>query len=130
MEYKKEIQLDYANRTIANYNCLKKNAPYKITFQTMTLLALLTALFPDEQNNVVNYDELQDLPWNTINNRDYIMSLRNSLAHKTNDNFIDYSRDKIIDVIQFSSRTGSTIRLNENDLEKIINIFKNVINLK
>lgn len=127
MEYNKQIQIDYASRTIQNYIKLRNDAPYLITFQTTTLLAILSALFPEENLEMISYDAFVDLPYNTISNREYFSCLRNSLAHKTILNFRDLTRNGIINEIHFKSRAGNIIRLSENDIDDLINNIQDVI---
>ncbi len=105
---------------------------YEFTAAAGVLLNIFSAVCPDSDfiiNTEVN--TIEELPWLENNEfssiKDYLLNLRNGLAHKTEDNFQDYQHDDQIAQLQINSQNGERYRFSITELEKIIRWFENKI---
>lgn len=128
MEYKKRIE--FAQRSIKIYkNCEKE---YEFTSAAGVLLNIFSAVCPESDFLIdIEINSIDELPGLvSISNssvKSFLLNLRHGLAHKTEENFMNYLRDDNIAELQITSRIGIISRFTIDDLNKIIKWFDNRI---
>jgi len=125
MVYKNNIV--FAIRTIKMYNTSKQETDFEYTLVIGALLNVFSAICPDKEF-LINLNYLKTFDFPNLNNpsntdlEDYLNNLRNGLAHKTSENFINNNElgSTQIFKVQITSKYGDPYMFSLDELNCIL----------